>query len=132
MSGYTSRFPWLAHNVSGTTADTDPVVNLAPVEYNRDPVDVEHSLLTTIYAWGSVWGGASLQISISPTVSAPQPPGPWNVNHPQVAPTWFPVGDPITENGYFSFQHRWGSIKAEISNATTATAGIHCLLFDPL
>lgn len=109
----------LTADVSGTAANTN---GAAPAIPNKDPVFVENNLLNTVYAWvdttGGAWGGAQIQLYISPQIKGM----PWST-------VWFPVGEPITENGYFSFQHRWGQIKAEVVNATSATAGLNCVLF---
>ena len=112
----------LVRNKSDTTANT---AGEALPLYNRDPVFTANNLLTTISAWvdptstpTGAWGGASVQLYISPQLK-----GPW--------PTiWFPVGNPITTNGYFSFQERWGQIKAEISGASSNTASLYVSIFD--
>lgn len=112
----------LVRNQSGIAANT---AGAAIPLYNRDPVFVANNLLTTIYAWtdptsipAGAWSGASIQIYISPQLK-----GPW--------PTiWFPIGSPMTTNGYFSFQQRWSQIKAEVSGATSGTSSLYAAIFD--
>ena len=106
----------LVNNAAGVTAN-DNTTNL-PVP-NKDPVFVANNLLTTVYAWAENWGGASIQLYVCPQ----------RLNAP-FQPVWFPVGAALTQNGFYSFQHRWGQIKAVVTGATADTAGLFSSLFD--
>jgi len=108
----------LINNTSGIAAN-DNTVNL-PV-YNPDPVFVEQNLLTTIYVWAANWGGAQVQIFISP-----------QCQNSSIAPVWYPVGNPMSANGFFTFQHRWGQIQAVVTNATANTSGLYTTVFGVL
>lgn len=106
----------LINNATGLAANT----NLLNLSYpNKDPVFVANNLLTTIYTWATVWGAAQVQIYVSP-----QRPN-------SIFPTiWIAMGDPITEDEVYTFQHRWAQIKAVVTNADTTTAGLFCSLYD--
>lgn len=108
----------LIKNTYGTSANTGGIAT--PVA-NRDPVFVQNNLLTTVYAWATTWGGAQVQIYVCPQCAGSAFP-----------PVWFPVGDPITQNNFFTFQHRWGQIKAEVINATSDTTGLFADVFTGL
>ena len=107
----------LVNNSSGILANTN---GGGIVFYNPDPAFVERNLLTTIYTWAVVWGGASVQIYV-----APQP------KLSPFAPVWFPLNDPFIFNSFYTFRHRWSQIKAEVTGATSTTSGLFCELFSP-
>ena len=109
----------LVNNAAGVAANNDDANDLPYV--NPDPVFVARNLLTTVYAWAQTWGGAQIQLYMSPNrPNAPYPA------------TWFPVGAPITANGFVTFQHRWAQLKAVVTNASASTAGLYCSNFDGL
>lgn len=120
--------PRLVNNVSGIAANTDPVVNQAPILYNTDPLNVELSLLYTVYAWATTWDTAQIALYVSPQAEGSQ-----------IQPVWFPlVGadgvTPIvlsTANKYINFSVRFGAIKGEVINASANTVGLTCSLFNP-
>jgi hypothetical protein len=118
-----SRVPFLVKNAAGVAANTNTSTNIAPPFFNPDPVFVAKNLLTTVYFWATTWDTAEIQLFISPQLKTSQ------------APTiWFPVtaGLISATNQYVSFQNRWAQIKAEVINASANTAGLNCLLFDPI
>lgn len=107
----------LISNTSGINANTN---GNAPFVPNNDPFFVQNNLLTTIYTAAANWDAASVQIYISPQM----------VNSNTWPVTWFAVGAPITTNSAFTFQHRWGMIKAEVVGATALTSTLRCTVFD--
>lgn len=120
--------PYLVNNASGTAADTDLVDNIAPPAYNNDPLNTEKQFISTVYAWATDWGSATIQLYIAPQTQ--------NSQNPVV---WFPLvdattGDPVilSADGYVTFSDRFGQIKGEVAAATADTAGLNCLLFGPL
>lgn len=108
----------LINNASGTAANTGGNGLILP---NRDPVFVQNNLLTTLYFWATTWGGAAVQLYISP-----------QLRNSILPPVWFPYNPLVTENGFFTFQHRWGQMKVEVSGATANTAGLYVSLFSGL
>ena len=107
----------LISNASGTAANTGGTGLILP---NRDPAFVENNLLTTLYFWATTWGSATIQLYLSPQLQSMP-------NWPVV---WFPYNPLVTENGFFSFQHRWGQMKVEVTGATSSTVGLYAALFD--
>jgi hypothetical protein len=89
--------------------------------FNKDPVFVANNLMTTIYAWATEWDTAQVQIEISP-----------QVRNSQFPVVWFPVGAMMTTNRFFTFQHRWGQMRAVVTNASANTAGLTAILFQGL
>jgi hypothetical protein len=110
--------PRLVNNTSGVAANTS---GEAIGSQNPHPMSVDRALLTTIYTWATTWGGAQVQLYISP-----QPV------HSQSPIQWFPLGGPISANSVIDFSTRWMQIKAEVVNASSTTVGLVCLLFDTL
>jgi hypothetical protein len=109
---------YLVNNASGIIANDN---STNPPIYNRDPVFVANNLLTTIYAWAAVWDTAEIQIYVSP-----------QCKNSIIAPVWYPIGAAITGNAMFTFQDRWGQIKAVVTGATALSEGIYCTIFDAL
>jgi hypothetical protein len=89
--------------------------------FNNDPVFVANNLLNTVYAWAADWDTAQIQIQISP-----------QVRNSQFPVVWFPVGAVMNANGFFTFQHRWGQIRAVVTNASANTAGLTAVLFQSI
>jgi hypothetical protein len=108
----------LIANASGVAANLDDGIN-NPIYTNTDPVFVARTLLNTVYAWATTWSVASVQIFLSPQRSTSQSPI-----------IWFPVGSPLTSNGFFTFQHRWGLMKAVVTGADGTTSGLNVSYFD--
>lgn len=111
---------------AGTAANTDPVLNPSIIIYNPDPIFQMNTSLNTIYVWADNWGGASVQLFVSPQLALSPTP-----------PVWFPVNDInnasviLTANGYATVKLRWAAFKVVVTGATATTANLNASLLYP-
>lgn len=117
----------LITSAAGTAANTDPVLNPSVIIYNPDPVFQMNTSLNTLYVWADTWGGASVQLFVSPQLSLSP-----------TTPVWFPLRDKftnsniiLTANDYATFQIRWAALKVIVTGATSTTANLNASILYP-